>query len=148
MIKTAANPGMSTKMGLLGFHQGQMIQWSCEGLGPAWKERPAHTARKELLTHSHADAANTHIPVHQHSSPGKEAVSWPDVWEAARIWVSHLQKSWSTAVEKTQCSHTFHKLNVRACLKLFISLIPSHLHRKTPLAAPVTTAGEDPQKCK
>lgn len=60
----------------------------------------------------------------------------------------HLQKPWSTAVEKTRCSHTFLKFNIHTCLKLFISLIPSHLHRKTPLTALVTTAGEDPQKCR
>lgn len=59
----------------------------------------------------------------------------------------HLQKSRSAAVEKTHCSHTFHKVNI-CTSKLFISLIPSHLHSKTPPAALVTTAGEDPQKCK
>lgn len=61
--------------------------------------------------------------------------------------IPHLQKTWSAAVEKTHCSHTFHKVNI-CTSKLFISLIPSHLHSKTPLAALVTAAGEDPQKCK
>lgn len=61
--------------------------------------------------------------------------------------IPHLQKTWSAAVEKTHCSHTFHKVNI-CTSKLFISLIPSHLHSKTPLAALVTAAGEDLQKCK